>query len=217
MKTLFQAEAFRQMTFRKKVGYIYDYYRFHILAVIASVAAIISLINIWINYRAPLLQIVMMDTQFSEAQEYRGLEQFLVDCGYELYEGAVELDATLFFETSDSTNVNAYQYLTVLTVSGGQELIFGSEAGGMFADLASRGEFVDLRGVLSEELLEAYSGSLIYLDTEDGAYPCGIMLLNNPWLMENRYYENCCVGICVTADRMDVAVTFLEYILTWEG
>ena len=88
---------------KERIGYIWDYYRFHILFSVVGIVMVCSLVSNWINYKKPILDIIMVNNgtvnrvDRSEGDELSGFDGFLKAYGYEVYDNAVYVDSSLYF------------------------------------------------------------------------------------------------------------------------
>lgn len=204
---------------KKKVEYIWDYYRWHIIITIAVVAAVISLIHHYVTYVDPLLNVIMINSYADMNYDiHDGFQEFFDQQGCELdVEDAVSISSNLYFTEEDTEGTN-YQYMQVLMAmiaAGDQDLFFGT--GDIYLSYAEEGVLMDLSTLLSEETLEKYEDCLIY-STDNGesdSYPCAIELTDNEWVKNNGYYGGCYFGVFVNNANQERAVDFAEYLLNY--
>lgn len=209
---------FKTLSGKAKVGYIWDYYKWHIIIVIAVAAFLLSIIYHYATYREPLLNVIMINCNDSMTADDGGFDEFLTAYGYDSARQPVSLNASLHFSDGEySLSYNDYQVLTMLIAAGGQDLFFGT--GEVYLDYASEGALLDLSEVLSPELLETYADNLLYVtDAESGiSYPCAVALTDNAWLKKNNYYDTCYFGIFYQSQNLDASVQFAEFLLNYES
>lgn len=207
---------FKALSNKAKVQYIWDYYKWPILAVIVAVIFVIYLIYHYVTYRDPLLNVIMINCSDSISADDSGFDEFLTKYGYDPDDFPVSLSSSLQFSDGEySLSYNDSQALTLMIAAGGQDLFFGT--GDVYLDYADQGALIDLSTVLSEDLLERYKDSLIY-STDDGqvdAYPCAIELTDNAWVKKYNYYDTCYFGIFYQNENLDAAVQFAEFLLNY--
>lgn len=207
---------FKALSSKAKVQYIWDYYKWPILAVIVAVIFVIYLIYHYVTYRDPLLNVIMINCNDSISADDSGFDEFLTKYGYDPDDFPVSLSSSLQFSDGEySLSYNDSQALTLMIAAGGQDLFFGT--GDVYLDYADQGALIDLSTVLSEDLLERYKDSLIY-STDDGqvdAYPCAIELTDNAWVKKYNYYDTCYFGIFYQNENLDAAVQFAEFLLNY--
>ncbi len=206
---------FKAMSAKTKISYIWDYYRWHIIASIGTVALIVSVIVHFVTYKEPVLNIIMINC----ANPYNansGFDAFLAEEGYENDPSLIALSSNLYFsdDSGPMSSMQAYQALAAMIAAGGQDLFFGT--GEIFDAYADQGTFADLSVLLPEDLLDTCADSLIY-STNDGtteAYPCAIEITENKWLSENNYYYGTCrLGILAGYAHPETAVQFVRFLL----
>lgn len=204
---------FKAMSTRTKLGYIWDYYKWHIAAAVAGTYFAVSLIHHFVSYQEPVLSAVMINCSSPDVDE-SGFHEFLTACGRDPEKEPVSLTANLYF--TEDTNMDAFSNLELLTAiiaAGDQDLFFGT--GDIYLSFAEQGALADLSAILPADILEQYGDSLVYT-TEDGtveAYPCAVELADNRWLSGYGYYDSCYFGIFYNAPHSDVARQFAEFLL----
>ena len=207
----------KDFTFRQKLEYIWDYYRYWILAVVCCAFFIGYTAYEEIAFREPLMNVIMLNAQQKTENAAEGFNEFLDSYGYEKYKGAVSVNNSLrFVETKDMEyqNYQFEQYLFALVNTGEQEIFFGNDQ--MFMTYVDEGMLLDLRQIIPEELLLSYEDQLIYSDYfgQEKCFPCAVCITNNRFLFENQYYdERCYVGVFYNADQPEIAADFMEFLL----
>lgn len=204
---------FKAMSTRAKLGYVWDYYKWHIAAATAGVFFAGSLIHHFVSYQEPVLSAIMMNCASPDA-DASGFNEFLTACGRDPETEPVLLTTNLYFTESTSMDAfNNLELLTAMIAAGDQDLFFGT--GDVYLSFANQGALADLSAVLPAELLTQYEDSLIYTTEDDTvtAYPCAIEISDNRWLTEYGYYDSCYFGIFYSAPHADVAREFAEFLL----
>lgn len=206
---------FKALSNKAKVEYIWDYYRFPILATIGIGAAAIYMIHHYVTYQEPLLNVLMVNTPAYIDATTDGFEEFFDAYDYESFPDAVSLISNLQFYDNERVNYENVQALSTVIGAGGQDLFFGT--GDVFNYYAGSGALTDLSTVLSKDILNQYEDQLIYCD-EDGTvdpYPCAVSLSDNEWLTKYGYYDECCFGIFYSSPNPEIAADFAEFLLTY--
>lgn len=221
--------TFRDLSFKKKLEHIWEYYSFGIVAGVIALFLIISLIRTQTADES-LLNVLMLDSNVNAHSDSDGFDEFLTAYGYEPFDGAVSLNANLSFydqtelEVLDEMDYNQAmqenyekeQILFTLMASGDRDVIFGK--GDIFLSYADQGMMADLSAILSEELLARYADQLVYTDEGGTAepYPCAVALSGNPWLEEHGYYHECYFSVLYLTDHPEIAAQFAEFLLSAE-
>lgn len=206
-------EQFLSLSFGKKLEFIWDYYRFAILAVICAAIILIPALVSAITHREPVLKLTMVNSLTMQDDPERGFREFLDACGYPS-EDSVET-RTIYASESDMQGLQGIQVLAGEIAAGGRDVLMGNPE--LIASYGQAGALKDLSELLPEDVLAQYADSLIYSDEEGKTeqYPCAVLLTDNRWITENQYYlEDCCVGILYRGDNPEAAVQFLQFLLT---
>ena len=209
---------FKALSKKQKVGYIWDYYRWHILIAIVVIAFAGSLIHHYATYKESVLDIIMINCNYAYTNDTPGLEEYcdMIDINPE--KETVAVDVSLTFSEADTYSTNYYsdQSLTLKLSVGGGDILFCNE--NVFMEYATAHSFTDLSTVLTEEELAEWSDSLIYVTDEETnyEYPCGIVLPEKNWSTIYGYYNGSkYFGIGCNAENLDNAVTFFRYVLNY--
>lgn len=206
---------FKALSTQAKFQYIWDYYKWHIVAVTAAVAFVFSMIRHFVSYREPILSVIMINCVSADA-DGSGFDEFLDTYGHDSANEPVALTANLYF--TENASMDAFsnaELLTAMVAAGDQDLFFGS--GEVYLNYANEGALTDLSAVLPADILARYQDSLVYT-TEDNtveAYPCAIELTGNAWLSENGYYDTCYFGVFYSAPHLDTVQEFAEFLLNY--
>ena len=209
-------EQFRKLPLGKKIQYIICHRTWDIILG----AVLLLLMGTWI-YEDYILEPTFMNIEMinacTESSDGESLDPFLMKNGYQPKENKVEISKAFQLNTEDSDYQLDPSRLLICNVAEGKTDVYfwdkNSDSAQIEKALKSFA-LMDLRNILPPELLLEYEDQLIYTDAVlDGGYPCGIILSDNPWIRENNFYEDCVVGVAVTAKDMDLIRAFLQYIL----
>lgn len=206
----------RELNNKQKIQYIWDYYRWPIVIVIAVIFFLGSLIMHYVTYKEPALDIIMVNSNMVYAEEFPEFDNFYELAGLDPVEIPLAIDTSISFSTPESPVSDYYntQNLSLRVAVGGNDIIFAPET--IYDYYAASGSFLDLSTALSEEELEKYADILVYTtDEETGAtYPCGVKLSEDNLLLEKNYYSNpCCLGLFVNTDTPELSLDFFNYIM----
>ena len=211
---------FKALSTKQKIEYVWDYYKWHVVIFVFVISMIVSTVQNAINYKEPLLNIIMLNSYESIMDtEIQGFEDFLKKYNYDSFEGAVEIKKDIFISESDEPSLADYQsYETLFSLLVGQEFQLIMWSGENPLDYLDEGFLVDLSEILPRDLLESNEKCLIYSRNEEKEYPCAITLLNNQWIDENNYYnEECYIGILYQENISKVAIEFIEFVLNYKS
>ena len=207
--------AFKDLSRKAKVQYIWDYYRWHIIAAICLVAFVISMIVHYAAYRESVLDIVMVNTLNPYEESVSSTDEFFEQEGFTKKE-EVTVDTSITFSDDDNYSTNYYsdQKLTLKLSVGGADVLFAPEF--VFQQYADAGSLMPLTDYLTADELEQYKDMIVYAtDSETGeTLPCGLELNDNQWLSDYGYYTGTvCFGIAYAADNKENAVDFFHYVM----
>lgn len=202
-----------RLSLRKKLEFIWDYYRFVIFAVIFAAMILIPSVVRIITHQEPVLKLIMVNSLTLQDDSERRFQEYLSAYGYPS-ENYVET-RTIYVSESDMQGLQGIQVLAAEIAAGGQDILMGPPK--LIASYGQAGALKDLTELLPEDVLEQFTDSLVYCN-EDGKterYPCAVLLTDNRWIAENQlYFEDCCVGILHRGDNPEAAAQFLQFLLT---
>ena len=213
------AMTYKELPFKKKLEFLWGYYKVHILIGFFAVVFLASQIHSLCTRTEPLMNVVMVNLyQSVESANGTEFDAFLEEYGYE---GVVDLRNQIYVsdnEDNKQADIQSLQYLMTVLATENPEIYFGPRY--LLENYAKQGCFVDLSTVFSEAVLEQHQNRLVYsvADGQQVEVAYGIVIEDNQWLAENQYYyEDCCFGILATADNPAIAQEFAEYLLSFES
>lgn len=160
-----QQKKLKDMTWKQRFEWFFEYYKFHTLAVIVGIFVLISIINTVINHKdncfyAILLNAASVDSEIMEESfaEYAGMDT-------EKYECFIDTSSTLSYITPSNMDYATMEKIMAVTQTKDLDVgVFDSQA---FRQYAVTQVFQDLRNVLSPEQLERYQDYIYYIDKAD--------------------------------------------------
>lgn len=207
---------FKAMSTQKKLGYVWDYYRFHILGTIVLVITAVSIIHHYATLKDSVLDMLFLNA-YTVEDEQKPFEDFLTAQGYDMTNYEIRVTTTLGFTLEEGSYQQDYytiQTLSALFAAGDLDVFAAPHQ--IYNDFASSGYVADLRTVFTEEELASYGDMIIYttlLETGE-TFPSGFNLEGNQWLIENGYYdEGCYLAISANTDSPDLTKEFILHIL----
>ncbi|MCM1184960.1 MAG: hypothetical protein NC251_11055 [Lachnoclostridium sp.] len=163
-----EREALKQGTFKQKLQYFMDYYKWYVIGGIAVAFCAGSLIYHYVSYKEVTFSVALLNsTELQSSKEYAS--------AFMEYAGLNPSDQNISFDTSlaitfdaDSPEARQELYYTsrekfnlMVTVGELDAVISNDE---LFSHFANSGIFCDLRPYLSPEQLEAYEPYFYYVD-----------------------------------------------------
>lgn len=236
-----EREALKHGTFKEKITYFFDYYKWHALIGAAGAAAACSIIgHVFFGKETALFTAIVNAVSLEPAEAY--------NAGFAEYAGIDTDDFNLVFDSSyhiipggfDRQSVAAKRKL-MMNIAANEIDVFLADETAM-EQYAYSELFLDLRELLSEEQLEKYSPHFYYMDRSavgkitdtpgaaetapaehpdprhpeamDDPVPVGIYLDNAAALKESYYFPgDAIVGVVVNTKRPLTASRYIDYIL----
>lgn len=209
---------FKAMSTSKKLGYVWDYYRFHIVGIIILVIVFGSIIHHYATLKDSVLNMLFLNAS-TPLEETSAFDDFLLEQGYDLKEQEILVTTSLSFaleEASYQADYYSLQTLTALFAAGDLD-VFASPYQ-IYNDFASAGYVADLRTIFTEEELSSYEDIIIYTTlTETGeTFPSAFNLEGNRWIEASGYYEDgCYFAVTANTDNPDLTKAFILYVLNY--
>lgn len=210
----------KEMPPKKRIEYIWEYYKFHIIVTIVLLTAAISLIHHYVTLKDNVLDIMIVNGMTQYEDTAPGINDFFEQEGFDSKKEEITVDTSItYILTEDSYQEDYYtnETLSLRLTVGGVDVFFAPWQ--VYDAYALSGCMTDLSAVLTEEEMIKYQDLLVYTtdDETKTEYPCGIHLENSKWLADHGYTtEPCTVGITYTSEHKDTALDFLHYILDYE-
>lgn len=202
--------AFRQMTFRKKIDHILEYYRWHLLVVAVVIVIIaVSVSQIRYNQRQQLISGIFVNNATSEEGYAYLRDGYWKYCGGSSRERVELIDSrTIRFDLEPAPQEDAANFMILASMIAAKSLDY------IITDAASLPFFdgqevaLDLREILPAETL----ANLQTFETPTGII--GIGLADTTLAKTySLYAEDSYILIINNAPNRDAVVRFLDYLL----
>lgn len=209
--------TFKDLTFKKKLEYIWDYHKWKIIiaAVVISIAAsaVPSLIE---NSKEVALYAAFINTQLADQDDSPLLADFAEKKGIEMEHKRMRLDCSMIinYKNPDQFSMLSSQKLAAMFASNTPDVIV--QDNDTYTRYAAMGVYADLEDVLGKEFLEKHKDLLVYADGQGdaGKHAYGIDISDSPILTEQKAYLVPAVySICINANQKENSVKFLEYLM----
>ena len=210
---------FKAMSTQKKLGYVWDYYRFHILGTIVLVIVFGSIIHHYATLKTAVLDMIFLNA-YTPEDDRNPFAEFLAEQGYDPNEYEVYLATTLgytFTEDGYQADYTTLQAISAMFSTGDMD-VFATPPQ-VFDEYASAGYVADLSTIFTEEELAPYSDKIIYSTlTETGMqFPAAFNLNDCNWLQDYGYYDgDYYMAVTANSDSPDLTKEFILYILQYE-
>lgn len=158
-------KIFKNGTLKEKTGYIFDYYKWHIIFIIFIIHFIGSMIYNNATAKDYVLQGLFLNPLASVETAAELEEDFIEKHPIDTSSEDVFFDSSLYFSTDNADAANSYQALQILStrVAAGEiDFIVADDI--TLTDLSYNGYFSDLTEVLSDEQIKKYEPYFLYYD-----------------------------------------------------
>ncbi|MCR5355876.1 MAG: hypothetical protein K6E63_00580 [Lachnospiraceae bacterium] len=180
----------KDMPFKKKAAYIWEYYRFHIIAVIAAIVFICIFIRDWrINKRPVYLDVVILNSDIAYGEDNPIEDDYIRYAGVDTSAYNISFDAGFLISENgtDQMTVANMQKLMALFAAGSIDVVLGPDS--LVDSYGELSAYMDMSDVLPEDLkqqlidkgYEVYY-STVYEEDEKGVlkpvvtFPAGFYL-----------------------------------------
>lgn len=237
-----ERKEIRQKSLKEKLAYFFYYYKWHTLAVVILVAAVISLINQLVNQKDCALYVCLLNTvAIDQTEDY--VKSFEEYAGIDRSEYEAILDTSMYIEIGGHDNVTAvsFQKLAVFIAARDLDLIVTSPD--IIEYYVDQKIFKDMRELLSPEQLSLYEPYFFYVDqaivdavieTEakgeiykggfsdprqpeimENPIPVGIFLDDCPRLKESIIFRDkeIVLSVIVNSPHVETSLKFIDYIM----
>lgn len=208
----------KNMSTGKKLEYVWDYYRFHILGTIVLVLVFGSIIHHYATLKTAVLDMIFLNAYTAE-DAHAPFAEFLIEQGYDPNEYEVYLTTSLAYALTEDGYQPDYTTLQAISAmfSTGDVDVFAMPPQ-VFDEYATAGYTMDLRTVFTDDELAAYSEEIVYstLSETGEQFPSAFNLKDCNWLEEYGFYAgDYYMAITVNSDSPELTKEFLLYILEY--
>lgn len=232
----------KNATFKEKLSYFWDYYKWHVIITVCAVAFIGSLVHQMVTakdsaFYAVLLNTSPMTTEDTYSQEFAEYAEI------DTKEYNIFFDTSLYYNEGlmDEMSYTTTQKLMVYTAAGDLDTMITDEES--FRKYAHSEAFFDMRDILTPEQLEKYADRLYYVDWAvveeineaasnlddfepeypaptnpeemEDPIPVGLYLTDCEGLRENFYFrgDEVVMGAYVNTSHLDNVLKFIDFVL----
>ena len=211
-----EREKLKQMSFKDKLWYIWEYYKIHMLVGCVILFFLYALGTIFYqkSFTTQLYTIVMNDRSMSAANYDKLAEDFKIRMGYGKKD-KVELDTSLYISFGKTTSELDYASLAKVTA-----IVASQDLDIMIADTAAvdhyaaNGGFLNLEEALPADVWEMVKDDIYMAKDESGnSFPAAINLDHSHFRekagtqMDEAYFT-----LVSNYNRIDTAIEFLRYL-----
>lgn len=162
-----EREALKNGTFKQKMQYFWDYYKWHVIGGSIGLLFLISFIKSIVDHKDFAFYGFFINTTPNPVVSEAFLDSFIELAELDTENYAVMIDDTysIVKDSYDEFSVAAHQKLTISIMA--EEVDFVAMDETTFGQYASTSTFFDLRDVFSPEQMEKFEPYLYYTDMAD--------------------------------------------------
>jgi hypothetical protein len=165
-----ELEKLKHLSPKKRVQYIFDYYKFPILAVIVVIVLTVSIIQTVVSHKEVAFNAVLLNAGGTAvtSNDARFASDFAEAAGINTNAYSVYVDCSNVLNLQAETQYDLAVRAKISALFAAKEIdILGADPEA-FDDYASNGAFMDLRKVLPDDMLERLEdrGYIYYVDSE---------------------------------------------------
>lgn len=208
---------FKDLTFGKKLTYIWDYYKWFIIIAVTVIIIIANAVpQIIENSKETVLYSVFINTQIESQESTSLMDDFTDSAGIDLTNKKIILDTSMKInrDVADTISMQSNQKLLALFSTNKLDVIVCDKDN--FEFFASQGCFKTIEEVLPDDLYQKYKPYMLEASSGDSSKAVyGIDLKNSKILQkENAYIVDPILTFCVNSKNTEHAVAFLNYLLS---
>ena len=157
----------KTMTWKQRIGFVWDYYRLVILAVVAVIILIGMTVHHYMTTKEDISQIVLVNAKSMPADEEPDFSEFMEQYGYDPAAREVVVNDAYYVDltSTDTSNLYSYQSLQTVIAGGGVDVLGADEM--VFENLAQSGAIADLTQYFSKDELEQLKDYIFYVEDKD--------------------------------------------------
>ena len=204
----------QKMGFWKRLGWILNYYNLQILVAVSLL--IIAGYILYVNLRPQrdiILNVMMINGNVTAESDL--FDEYLADAGFDIVENRANVSNTIQirFDGTDQHAYDYYEYVSAQFLSGEIDLYFSD--GQLFTSFANYKAFQDVSQYLTEEQLERYEDSILYVtNTETGEQmACGLILPKSTRICDTYFFDTCYMGLANSFYYEEEALGVIQQIL----
>lgn len=195
--TQFSKICFKKLSPQRKLEYLWDYYKFHLFAILALSTIIISSIFILRqNAKPTLLNGYLLNADWGDEQAKELLQEYAACRGYNLDEYNAYFNSSVFIDTAIKDQMSTVAYTKVMSDFDVKKIDFFFCNREMLDYFGEREIFLNLENAMPQNLYQRFEKQMITTDALNAtqnntpAYACGIDISNSPVLKRLQQQKN---------------------------
>lgn len=221
----FSKISFKELSFERKLEYLWDYYKFHFLGGLFVLLLLIGSILIWQeNSKPDILNGYLLNSNWGDDLAKELLEDFVDAKGYDLEQGNAYFNSSVFIDTDIKDQMSTVAYTKVMTDLDMKEIDFFFCNQEMFEYFGEKETFLNLTQNLPTDMLDKFQNNLVTTNIYDengnvtDTYVAGIDISDAPVLLkmqeERKLYEDGQVFLTIpyNTTHLDTVIEFIEFL-----
>ena len=202
---------------RKKIGYIWDYYKIWIIGAVVLVGLIVYFSVVFATREdKPVLDVVLVNNYDDVSDDSALAQGFVSYVGEENLPGKVAFDNNAFFNLANNSDYKNSYYMKVLAyleADTAQAVICQYDN---LIGIAKSGRFADLSDEKVGNLCEKYKDRIVYYENDEGTkVPVGIDISDGYRAAGLSEYTDgkAYIGISAYAENYEYVEKFVDYMV----
>lgn len=210
-----EKEKLSKMNTKEKMGYIWEYYKFWIIGILAAFTLIYGIVDAQIeNAKPTYLYLTLVNSSMVSSGENTLMEDFASYAGIDQsktklnLDTSIQMDALVSDEYSMNSSAKMFAQFAAKTIDA---TVMNKDMIDFFND---KDAFDDLKTLLPADFYEAHKDRFITgTDSEGKEYICALDISDSVIFQKtNSYAETPYFSIIVNSENKDNSIQFLEYL-----
>lgn len=202
---------------RKKIGYIWDYYKLWIIGAVALVGLIVYFTVVFVTREdKPVLDVVLVNNYDDVSDDSKLAQGFVSYVGEENLPGKVAFDNNAFFNLANNSDYKNSYYMKVLAYLEADTAQVVMCQYDNLIGLAKSGRLADLSDEKISDICDKYKDRIVYYENDEGVkVPVGIDVSDGYKAAGLTEYTDgkAYVGLSAYAESYEYAEKFVDYIV----
>lgn len=202
---------------RKKIGYIWDYYKFWIIGAVVLVGLIVYFTVVFVTREdKPVLDVVLVNNYDDVSDDSKLAQGFVSYVGEENLPGKVAFDNNAFFNLANNSDYKNSYYMKVLAYLEADTAQIVMCQYDNLMGLAKSGRLADLSDEKVGGICDKYKDRIVYYENDEGVkVPVGIDVSDGYKAAGLTEYTDgkVYVGLSAYAESYEYAEKFVDYMV----
>ena len=202
---------------RKKIGYIWDYYKFWIIGAVVLVGLIVYFTVVFVTREdKPVLDVVLVNNYDDVSDDSKLAQGFVSYVGEENLPGKVAFDNNAFFNLANNSDYKNSYYMKVLAYLEADTAQVVMCQYDNLMGLAKSGRLADLSDEKVGGICDKYKDRIVYYENDEGVkVPVGIDVSDGYKAAGLTEYTDgkAYVGLSAYAESYEYAEKFVDYMV----